>query len=397
MYGGGTSVGNWTTVIDYPLADDADASIADDYALAYYPTIYLICPDRSVTEIGPGPETSTSYWTVESLAEEVFINTCPEPVEGLNAVMQSYNAELVSCGGGKIEPIVTILNMGTEEMTACTIQTIVDGAVISSYDWTGSLATFGSDQVTLAEIPANTSNMSFNVVMTGDVNAADDNIDVEITFATESHAFIHIEVNTDFYPGETSWDIRDASGSVVMSGSYEQGSADQWNGGGVDADMTHNHYATLEEGCYTFNAYDGYGDGQTGYAGSGAGTDGSIVVTDGDGTELLFITGNWGTDAVTNFEVNAGVGVEEVLENTLSIFPNPASDNASVKLNLIESGDVIIEVVNTLGQNVFTQASKMNAGINTVEIPVETLTTGMYYVNIRMAHELITEKLNIVK
>ena len=263
LSGGGSSVGDWTSMIDYPMADDASGSIADAYALAYYPTIYLICPDRTVTEIGQGPE--GAYWTVETLAEEVFVNTCPQPVEGSNAMMQSYNAELVSCGGAKIEPIVTILNMGTEDMTACTINTIVDGSVISSYDWIGSLATFGSAQVTLAELPANTTDVSFAVVMTGDLNPSDDNMDISIVLATESHAYIHVEVNTDFYPVETTWDIKDASGAVVMSGAYEGGTEDSWNGGGPDADMTHDHFASLENGCYTFTAYDGYGDGQTGY------------------------------------------------------------------------------------------------------------------------------------
>ena len=40
-------------------------------------------------------------------------------------MMQSYDSDLVSCGGGKIEPIVTIMNMGTEDMTSCSIQTII--------------------------------------------------------------------------------------------------------------------------------------------------------------------------------------------------------------------------------------------------------------------------------
>ena len=34
--------------------------------------------------------------------------------------------------------------------------------------------------------------------MDGDLDSSDDNIDVEIEFATESHAYIHVEVNADF-------------------------------------------------------------------------------------------------------------------------------------------------------------------------------------------------------
>lgn len=395
LNGGGSSVGDWASLITYPLADDADASIATDYALAYYPTIYLICPDRSVTEIGQGPE--GAYWSVETLAEEVFINTCPQPVEGSNAVMQSYNSELISCGGDKITPVVTILNMGTVNMTSCTINTIVGGATVSSMEWTGSLATFGSDEVTLADITPSNEAITFEVVMANDLNAADNSIEVSLSTATPAHASINVEVSTDFYPGETSWEIRDASGNVVAGTAYEPGTEDQWNGGGADADMIHNHMESLASGCYTFVAMDGYGDGQTGYSGSGAGTDGSIVVTDGDGQELLNISGNWGAEQIVNFEVTHGVGIEEVLANKLSIFPNPASNNAAIELNLVESNEVVIELVNTLGQKVFTYASAMSAGLNKVELPVATLNTGLYYVNIKVANELMTEKLNIVK
>ena len=388
-----SDLGDWTSLIHYALANDDE--IGEAYALAFYPTIYLICPDRRVQEIGQGP--GSSYWTVETLAQEVFTNTCPAPVEGLNAMMQSYDGELVSCGGGKIEPIVTIMNMGTEDMTACSIQTIVGGSVINTYNWTGTLATFGSDQVTLSEIPANTSNVSFNVVMDGDIEASDDDIDIEIEFATESHAFIHVEVNTDYYPGETSWDIRNSNGTVVFSGSYQEGTADQWNGGGPDADMIHDHFTSLDEGCYTFNAYDSYGDGQTGYSGSGAEADGSIIVTDGDGNELLFITGNWESEVTSHFEVMTGVDIEEVLENTISVFPNPTFNNTSVSLNLIESNQVMIELVNTLGQKVFIKEYEMAAGSNTIDLSVEDLNAGVYYLNIRVDDKLITEKLNILK
>jgi hypothetical protein len=96
-------------------------------------------------------------------------------------------------------------------------------------------------------------------------------------------------------------------------------------------------------------------------------------------------------------DCDASVDIEEVLANKLSIFPNPASNNAAIELNLVESNEVVIEVVNTLGQKVFTYASTMSAGLNKVELPVATLNAGLFYVNIKVGNELITEKLNILK
>ena len=161
--------------------------------------------------------------------------------------------------------------------------------------------------------------------------------------------------------------------------------------------MIHDHFTELSEGCYTFNVFDSYGDGQLGYSSSGPGTDGSITLTDGDGNELFFVSGNWESEASGYFEVTNGVGIEEVLENSISVFPNPTYNKTSVSLNLIKSSNIIIELVNTLGQKVFVQEYSMIAGRNTVDVSVENLNAGIYYLNVTVDDETITEKSNILK
>ena len=378
LYGGSSSIGDWTSIIDYPLANDD--SIADLYELGYYPTIYLICPDRTVTEIGQ--TSSGSYWTVPTLAQEVFNYTC-DPIAGINAGIQSYNSEVNYCGDGTIEPVITISNTGSEMINSFIIETIVDGVVVDEFEWAGFLPILNTEQIVLEEVPSNTNLVSFNIVVDGDIVAADNAISVELIQSVESHAFIQVEVNTDSQPSDTSWEIIDVNGQVLMSESYL--------GGTENAYLTHNHSASLVESCYTFRALDSSGDGQSSNAG------GSIVVTDAEGLELLNVSGDWGDLQTVTFEVTHGVGIEEVLENTLSIFPNPALNSATVAFSLTVSNDVVIEVVNTLGQKVIVQSLRMKAGENTVALPVEKLTTGLYYVNIKIANEMITEKLNIIK
>jgi len=101
-------------------------------------------------------------------------------------------------------------------------------------------------------------------------------------------------------------------------------------------------------------------------------------------------------DTCSSAIVGLNENVEEVLENKLSIFPNPASDHAVLELRVKKSDDAVIDIVNTLGQQVFVQRSKMNKGLNTIQIPVESLTTGMYYVSVRIADEVHVDKLNVV-
>ena len=395
LHGGGNSIGDWTEIIHYTLANDDLIGDSTLYDLSYYPTIYLICPDRTVSEIG---QTSPfgGYWTVPVLAEEVFNYTC-DPINGVNVGVQSYNSEVNYCGDGKIEPVLTISNTGTEAVTSCTIETIIDGNVISSFDWTGYLPFLGYEQILLEEVPSNTNQVSFNVVLADDLLSADNSITVEYIPAIQSHAFIHIDVNTDYYPGETSWEILNANGIEVLSGSYEEGNQDSSGGGGSDAGISHHHSASLETGCYTFRAMDSSGNGQPSFSGPGVQSPGSIIVTDADGLELMNISGNWGDYQSVNFEVSYGVDVAEHVENKTAVYPNPTSENTTVSFNIEEPGEVVIELFNTLGQKVFVKTLNMTAGENTVEIPLEGLTTGMYYINVRIENELITEKLNVVK
>ncbi|GIR11627.1 MAG: hypothetical protein CM15mP23_02020 [Cryomorphaceae bacterium] len=64
---------------------------------------------------------------------------------------------------------------------------------------------------------------------------------------------------------------------------------------------------------------------------------------------------------------------------------------------MIESNQVIIELVNTIGQKVFTKEYQMTAGLNNVPLLVENLNVGIYYLNIIVNDKITTEKLNILK
>jgi PKD repeat protein len=47
---GGNTAGNWVAGTPYPILDNA--SIANQYAIAYYPTVYMICPNKTIKEVG---------------------------------------------------------------------------------------------------------------------------------------------------------------------------------------------------------------------------------------------------------------------------------------------------------------------------------------------------------
>ena len=392
LFGGSGSIGDWTEVIHYTLANDDLIGDSSLYNVGYYPTIYLICPDRSVSEIGQS--SSQGSWNVQNLADEVFNYTC-DPIQGVNVGIQSYNSELNYCGKGKIEPVLTISNTGVESITSCTIETLVEGEVISSYHWTGVLPSQGFEQRVLDEIPGESEQVTFNIIASGDVSSSDDSLSVTFIPSVESHAFLYVDVNTDYYPGETSWKIVDADGQEVMSGDYEEGNDNSSGGGGVDAGMTYNYTTSLESGCYTFMAMDESGDGQSSST-SGV-SQGSIKVTDAAGFELLDISGNWGGYQSVTFEVTYGLELKDLAEESVTVYPNPTSANANVAITLTKSEEVKLKLINALGQTVFLNSSKMSAGQNTFELPLEALEGGFYVLNTIIGDRMLTKKLSIIK
>lgn len=73
------------------------------------------------------------------------------------------------------------------------------------------------------------------------------------------------------------------------------------------------------------------------------------------------------------------VGLNEVQDISLmTVAPNPASSNISLHLMLNKSADYSIQLVNQLGQTVYSSNEKLSSGSNTRDIPVSKIQTGLY-------------------
>ncbi len=64
---GGTQ-GDWVTGTPYPIIDlvGGDLSVATDYNITYYPTLYAISPDRRTWEVGQASQTTWENWLFSS-------------------------------------------------------------------------------------------------------------------------------------------------------------------------------------------------------------------------------------------------------------------------------------------------------------------------------------------
>jgi hypothetical protein len=93
-----------------------------------------------------------------------------------------------------------------------------------------------------------------------------------------------------------------------------------------------------------------------------------------------------------------GVGITEnkadVLNNS-SIYPNPAQNSATLKLNLTGTSKVQVNVLNTVGQIVKTTEAQGQIGTNSINLDLSGLASGIYLVNIKADNASATKKLII--
>ncbi|MES2286430.1 MAG: T9SS type A sorting domain-containing protein [Bacteroidota bacterium] len=97
-------------------------------------------------------------------------------------------------------------------------------------------------------------------------------------------------------------------------------------------------------------------------------------------------------------DIFAGVKENGNKISSIRLYPNPVSNEATVDLNLNESGTVVITVYDITGKiaaNVFT--GEMNSGINTVKINTSDIPAGIYFTTIVSNNVKKTLKTVIIK
>lgn len=102
----------------------------------------------------------------------------------------------------------------------------------------------------------------------------------------------------------------------------------------------------------------------------------------------------------TSYLSTSGVGVTEKSLETIAfgLYPNPATTNVTIDLNLVSSETVSINVYNTLGVLVYSNVnSNLSAGQNQIVLNTEAFASGIYNVSISTKEGFTTKKLTITK
>jgi len=92
-----------------------------------------------------------------------------------------------------------------------------------------------------------------------------------------------------------------------------------------------------------------------------------------------------------------GVGISKVNNEVASfdVYPNPASESAFLKINALQSFDSKLLIYNSLGSLISEKTTVVNEGKNNVDLKIENLSPGLYFVSIKTRESSVTRRLII--
>jgi Secretion system C-terminal sorting domain/AhpC/TSA family len=370
LYGTGNTQGNWVAGTPYPIIDSA--TIANLYQITYFPTVFRICPDGFVSEVG----------SVSAVNLRNSINTNCGALNGVTgSVAVSDNVTNLTCATSTSSPTVKVKNYGKNVTGVTTIATVdlkENGSVIATKSTTGTFAQFATKTLTFDPITFNpTSTYTYevnNVNSQPNFNPALSTANLDVNFPANSELDIIVNVFTDNYPSEMSWRIKNSTGTVVATGGPYVGNP---NGGGADANTTKVHNVTLPtmNECYSVELVDSYGDGWT---------TGGMEIFNGN-TSIWSVSPSFTTLLVNTDALRTGtLASNSFNKSSVSVYPNPSTGRLQIKAD----SAVSVELVDVLGKVVFTSKNVTNDTV----LDLSSLNKGLYLAKITGENINYTEK-----
>jgi len=363
--------------------------------------------------VGPGKNTaSTSQLFSAAEVSPSIINT-PGATAQMEGIINSFN---IGCEtSASISPIVKVYNLG-QEITSLKFETTVNGGTPYETTWNGSIANFDTEQITITGVPNFTPSILNNNVKVDITEVNGGNGAISTDFSSSSTilkaksvtgANLTVEIYTDNYPNETSWELLNSSNEVVASGGSYVG--DAANGGGADALTTKKHDILLTESdCYSFKMYDSYGDGLTSGSNPAGGfgfkiKKGSqtLVSSLSDPFDILTPTGSGSSkykliEGVLDFTFDeAFLGLSD-LQNSinLNVYPNPAKENVSISFNA-DNKDYTISLLDVTGRILKTQNYSSLNGSQVIDLNLEDISSGNYLISIRSENGVVNKQVSV--
>ena len=383
LNGSGNTQGDWVSNTPFPVIDDAQ--IANDYQISFYPTVYRICPDGFVYEMGQLPNTG--------IVSNINSN-CSGTLQGANNHMKFEVDEVSLCEDGVTADFnVSVKNLGNNSINSFDLD-VISGSNSTSVSETTSLnSIFDEQSFTINALLDSSVSNSIDLVNVNGISPFASNlnsVDLSVNAAGQTgNTDIEVHVYTDNYPSEITWEIKDEQGNIVASGGpYQPGNDDQFGGGGPDALTTKIHNVSLpdNEQCFNLEIFDSFGDGWG--LSDGSITPGVEIFSGGNSIYSTGNVGNFGdSESYFNaFKYNTTFGIDRFVEYNFTMYPNPT--NGIVNMSANQAFEV--EIYNLKGKLVFN--TKVN---DSQQLDLSQLSSGVYLTKITINSATKTNKLII--
>ena len=276
------------------------------------------------------------------------------------ALSNLTNLKTMYCSG-VAEPVITMTNNGTVDLTTAVIEVVVNDEVVKTVEWSGNLELFASETLELGEVDFPVLEKNIMEVRLAGVNGIDDECALNNSVSTDfkgspdnAEKEVKLVLRTDANPGETTWRVTNlATGEVVQTG-----------GPYTEASHSYEEVFTLPgDGCYDFTIFDAGGDGLIG----------SGIYGVKAGTKTLFSGKGFGKADSNEFSYEVYASAEEVQEETISVYPNPTTG----VVNIVCEGEQVVTVYNMAGQCVYRGLAK-----GQLQLDLGVYGSGVYAVNV---------------
>lgn len=371
---GPNSQGDWVTGTPYPIIDNA--AIANGLQITYFPTIFKICPNRIVTEIGQ--KTTSQLWN--------SVSSCWIATQTNDPGLLPIVGEVAGCAGAPMDLVARMQNVGTQPLTSATIQVRRGNEVLGSVDWTGNLDTYDIEEVVVASYtPTGNSQVTFEITSADDNSS--NNSRSQLVKASQDVAHntqVTFEIKTDQYGTETRWKLYSPDGSVfAQGGPYTNTPNPQVN--------TYN-WVLEDASCYKLQVTDAYGDGMCCSYGNGY----FKVIANGQ----TVLQGGQFTDVINKYFRVEGEGagiVENELGHSLNVYPNPTTGRVDVEFSLTKGTNVKATITDLVGKVVLERTLGIGTGLQRETFDLGNLSDGMYLLTLDAGNQRATRTITLNK
>jgi len=296
-----------------------------------------------------------------------------------------------------INPVITIQNTGSADLTSLKIEYKVSGGTAESFTWTGNLSFLKTEKI---ELPISGNGFwagdnSDKIIVTvsipngvADESADNNTLTSSFDFPDWYGKGFIIQLKTNNNPHENSYVIRDVQGNVVHTVS------------GFAANTQYYDTIALPSGCYVLDFSDSGENGLNWWAAASQGVGYFRLKSIITGWTIKTFEPDFGAGFKYGFTIGEPVKIEETELSPIEfiLYPNPTSDRIFLSLNGLNSNVLEVKITDIYGKSHYV--NNYNTTYNMEfdgSVDVSNFANGVYFVEVVSGNKRMTKRVIVSK